>query len=231
MSIRLYLIHIDNQTYNIVESINITEHLKLLQKYSPFLIENKKDDKDIKCYQQFNIRADWRQIQSIPTIERYTFIDLLDTKYSSYKIKPNWYQFDLEILGVIKQFIYTFLPPLSGTDITTDAKYKCTKCNKLYQDQRCFNRHVKLCSQDITYKCQTCSISYKSSTRYHNHILKCKPLQCEICQKTFSSKQMLDKHIEKGCGTFTCEACGKLFHSKYKIQHHCLQVHQFTYID
>ena len=42
---------------------------------------------------------------------------------------------------------------------------------------------------------------------------------------------MLDKHIEKGCGSFTCEACGKLFHSKYKIQQHCLQVHQFTYID
>lgn len=229
MTTRLYIIHTttqdDKHTYNIVESVNITEHLKLLQKYSPCFIDSN------TTYEQFNIRSDFRQIKSIPTTEKYYFIDIIDTTFISYKIKPNWYQLDSETYEKLKQFISIFLPPLSGTEITQDAKYKCTKCNKLYQDQRCFNRHVNECTLDITYKCQTCGTSYKSSTRYHNHILKCKPLLCTICQKTFSTKQALDKHTEKGCGSFTCQQCHKTFLSKYKMIQHCQHVHQFTYID
>ena len=173
MSIRLYLIHIDKQTYNIVESVNITEHLKLLKKYSPFLIEN------TKSYTQYNIRNDFKQIKSIHTDEKYSFIDLIDTEFGKEKIKPNWYQFQPDTLEKLEQFISTFLPPLSGTQITPEANYKCTKCGKLYRDKRSFNKHVTDCINDTSYQCSTCGVKYKSYTRYYNHILKCKSLILE----------------------------------------------------
>ena len=222
MSIRLYLINIDKQTYNIVESVNITEHLKLLKKYSPFLIQH------TKCYQQYNIRNDFKQIKSIDTDEKYSFIDLIDTEFGKEKIKPNWYQFQPDTLEKLEQFISTFLPPLSGTQITPEANYKCTKCGKIYRDKRCFNKHITDCLNDTSYQCQTCGVKYKSHTRYYNHTLKCKSLICEICNKKFSTKQMLDKHIERGCGTFPCKNCGKTFLSRYKIEQHCQQKHGFT---
>jgi uncharacterized C2H2 Zn-finger protein len=233
MSIRLYLIPITKDgnihTYNIVDSVNITEHIKLLKKYSPFFIEKPINDTstDNKTYQQFNIRSDFRDISPISTLENYNFIDIINTKFGEYKIKPNWYQFDLKTLENIKQFISPFLPPLSGTQITLDAKYKCITCQLIYKDQRCFNKHVKECSLNTTYKCQTCGVEYKSSTRYHNHIQKCQSLVCNICQKDFSSAQILAKH-QVNCGTFQCEKCPKILKSKNKYIKHSQRIHNFT---
>jgi hypothetical protein len=57
MSIRLYIIPIDIDIYNIVEPINISDQLKMLNKYSPFIID--------KPYSVYNLKNDYKVTQTL----------------------------------------------------------------------------------------------------------------------------------------------------------------------
>jgi hypothetical protein len=219
MTIRLYLIEAENDNYNIVESVHITKHLNQLDKYSTHTIHPK--------YIQYNIRDDFKSHQTIfQTDNNFTIIDLINSPFKEDKIKTGWYHLPPSRLESLITFISPFIETIENTNTTSQGTYQCLTCQQIFKNKRTLSSHQ--CQNDTINKCPNCHKSFKSMICYHNHILKCKPLVCESCHNKFSSKQSLDKHIEKGCGTFPCEKCGKTFLSKYKIIQHCQQKHQFT---
>ena len=147
-------------------------------------------------------------------------------KKQANKYKTHWYHFPPPTFDSLLQWISTLIEPLDNTKTTPQATYQCLTCQQLFKNKRTYHSHQ--CQPIPSNTCPHCHKSFKSMTCYHNHLLKCQPLVCPTCHKTFSSKQVLEKHIDRGCGTFPCEQCGKTFLSKYKIIQHCQQQHQFT---
>ena len=62
--------------------------------------------------------------------------------------------------------------------------------------------------------------------------MKCllRPFPCHICNKTFSQKGAVNKHVlivhEGKIPSFQCETCGKNFTAKAKLKSHVLTVHE-----
>lgn len=216
MVIRVYLIETENDYYNIVESVHITKHLNLLDKYSSHKINPN--------YRHYNIRDDFKSIQTLITDNNdFTFMDLLKTQFLTHEIKSGWFHLTSNDLQSLIQFISIYLEPVDNSSTTTNANYQCLTCQKIFKTKRLLNLH----QCQTQYKCPTCSKQFKSLKCYQTHIKNCTPLLCLNCNKTFSSKQSLEKH-RLNCGSFTCEKCSKIFNSKYKILQHCQQIHQYT---
>ena len=57
-----------------------------------------------------------------------------------------------------------------------------------------------------------------------------RPFPCHICNKTFSQKGAVNKHVlivhEGKIPSFQCETCGKNFTAKAKLKSHVLTVHE-----
>ena len=68
------------QDYNIVESVNISQHFKLLEKYCPDQVDDN--------YLHYNLKKDYKLTQTlINTDETINFLTLIDTKFGTEKIK------------------------------------------------------------------------------------------------------------------------------------------------
>jgi hypothetical protein len=217
----LHIINIeDDNKYNIVEAKNISQYFKLLEKYCPYSMS--------QDYIHFNIRQDYKELQTdFPTTQNFTFLHLIDTQFKEYKIKTGWYHFTPEVLDRLTTFISTYIEPISGSKITSNAEYQCDKCKKYYMDKRTLHKHLKECNLLEKFSCSTCGKQFVSQTCYLTHLQNCQTLNCTNCQKRFSSKQALQRHLEN-CGQFSCETCQQPFTSKYKYKTHCLEKHNFT---
>jgi hypothetical protein len=208
--------------YNIVEGVNISQHFKLLEKYSPQELDD--------SYLYYNLKNDYRKTQTlIETEEKINFLNLIDTSFSSQKIKNGWYRLDKIQLGKLILFISDYIENIQGSDVTKTAEYICQKCQKHCLDKRTLVKHLKECPKVISYQCQNCHKKFVSNTCYQTHLLKCKSAihQCQKCQKILSSSQALTRHQEN-CGDFSCSHCQKQFNSKYKYLNHCQIKHGFS---
>jgi hypothetical protein len=209
--------------YNIVESVNITQYLKLLDKYNPSLVDN---------YLHYSLKKDYRTTQTlIDTTDNIHFLHLIDTTFSEYKIKEGWYRLTPTQLQSLITFISDYITTLPSCSITTTSEYICDKCGKLCKDKRTLANHLKVCPVLHNYQCQNCCKIFVSNTCYQSHILVCKSTihQCPKCQKILSSNQSLQKHLDN-CGIFSCSVCNQHFTSKYKFGRHCQTRHGFTAI-
>ena len=219
----LYLINFTgDQRYNIVESVNISQHLKLLEKYCPDCLDD--------SYLHYNLRTDYPETQTLITTEEpITFLTLIDTKFQAQKIKDGWYRLDPSQLTELISFISDYVQSFPGSTITKSAEYICDRCQKTCQDKRALVKHLQECSELNNYQCQNCHKKFVSHTCYQTHLSKCKNPnhQCRRCQKNLSSAQALKRH-QDNCGDFTCTTCGEHFTSKYKYLNHCQTKHGFT---
>ena len=218
----LYIIQISGQQiYNIVESVNISNYFKLLDKYSSLAIDDN--------YLHYNLKSDYKTTQNIiNTDEDFNILTLIDIKFNNYKIKDGWYKLEPTQLDSIIEFISNFIEPISGGNITKTAEYVCQKCNNLFLDKRTLTKHLKEClTETEKFSCSTCGKQFVSQTCFQTHLEKCTQLICNSCHKTCSSKQSLENHI-KNCGNFPCTKCTSTFTSKYKYKQHCLTKHNFS---
>ena len=210
--------------YNIVESVNISQHFKLLEKYCPDQVDDN--------YLHYNLKRDYKLTQTlINTDESINFLTLIDTKFGTERIKDGWYRLDTKQLESLISFISEYIEPLTGSSITKSAEYMCDRCQKQCLDKRTLVKHLQECPELNNYQCQNCNKPFVSNTCYQTHILKCKTAihQCQTCQKILSSTQALVRHKDN-CGYFTCSTCDQHFTSKYKYQNHCQVKHGFTAI-
>ena len=128
-------------------------------------------------------------------------------------------------------------------------KFKCKLCSKSYFLKKSLLEHKNAVHKSIKYDCELCnkSFGYKKLLQKHiksihysvkkNKNFQCKDLKmcqenvregvkkfsCDLCEKKFSQKVNLKKHVLKiheGIKQFKCEICKKLFSQKVNFESH-----------
>lgn len=81
---------------------------------------------------------------------------------------------------------------------TEEGDFQCEVCNRIFSNLRLFRVHKRM------------------------HYPQAKLWTCETCGKRYSSRNLLDEHINTHTGIrpYICEACGKDFASKYTYKAH-----------
>ncbi|XP_045507956.1 zinc finger protein 26-like [Colias croceus] len=117
-------------------------------------------------------------------------------------------------------------------------KHSCPKCGKSYTTKDFYDRHVKLClnnllephpsrsSMDKSYICEKCDKAYSTQggLRVHNRFAhgNAKPHECPECGKKFTAPSYLRVHMIKHTGekNFKCNICNNRFVSKEALLYH-----------
>ena len=101
--------------------------------------------------------------------------------------------------------------------------------NMTKNDQKCWpqNRTRGDKNQIFRTKAERNDVILKHIAAVHE---KLRPFPCHICNKTFSQKGAVNKHVlivhEGKIPSFQCETCGKNFTAKAKLKSHVLTVHE-----
>ncbi|XP_075973259.1 uncharacterized protein LOC142974680 [Anticarsia gemmatalis] len=108
-------------------------------------------------------------------------------------------------------------------------KSMCTICNKEVSNLR-QHRLIVHEKQSLPYECVECKSRFicKSMLDLHTRVhTKDKPFTCDICDKPFSSKGLMNQHkrsVHDKEKSHLCQLCSKSFFKKYHLQKH-LQSH------
>ncbi|XP_028133387.1 zinc finger protein 226-like [Diabrotica virgifera virgifera] len=125
--------------------------------------------------------------------------------------------------------------------------FKCEICNKEFATPLRKQEHLRIHTGERPYVCNICGFTFKKYSTYYAHDIRHKikrgeipkstkipkkyptkppknkkDLECEFCQKSFSSKQAVSVHkqIHFGEKCFLCTECGKSFMRKNHLEVH-----------
>ncbi|XP_063441644.1 zinc finger protein 773-like [Mytilus trossulus] len=106
----------------------------------------------------------------------------------------------------------------------------CGICNDTFNSEYLLKRHVTRHGV-MTYACEVCRKEFKTKRQMKEHILSLhagvKPFKCDQCDKMFTRKYHLERHLMMHAGTkdYQCEYCGKEFSTKGNLLSHVRRVH------
>ena len=115
----------------------------------------------------------------------------------------------------------------------------CRSCQAVFPTLAELKLHAVSCKNGPTaaatraVRCEYCGKTYSSEGAVKHHIkrvhLKEMDFMCNMCERKFSSKADLLKHIaamhDAERQTFVCDACGKAYFSVFKLQNHISYAH------
>lgn len=114
---------------------------------------------------------------------------------------------------------------------TDSPKYKCPKCDRIFDALMWLTDHMVTHTDERPYKCHICGACFKSDKRLKNHMKvhsDNRPrYECADCGKSYTSAGALKEHEEvvHGGKKFPCEKCGKVFFSGKGLRKHIRNVH------
>lgn len=114
-------------------------------------------------------------------------------------------------------------------------KFLCSICNAVVLSKSALNNHIRTFHSDIIeiHPCDypNCEKSFQTRTKLLQHrkiVHETGNFPCEYCDKQFTTKQYLQKHI-KQCHSVkvldSCEICGKEFPKGIQLKRH-MQIHE-----
>lgn len=108
--------------------------------------------------------------------------------------------------------------------------FKCPICDKVYGVKRDLKKHIR--RHTSQFKCEKCNKTYKEQRNYRQHLKTHEddyiPPQfaCEQCDKSFTTKYVLQSHVDQvhngNVPEWLCNVCGKKFKQKHSLQEHHL---------
>lgn len=111
--------------------------------------------------------------------------------------------------------------------------YVCSVCGLDFRKRNPYNDHLDehtAATVDGTYECEICKISFSDARQFRihkkTHNVTTKIWPCKACGKKFSSKNLLDEHMNMHTGArpYKCPHCTKDFASKYTLTAH-MKIH------
>lgn len=108
--------------------------------------------------------------------------------------------------------------------------YICNACKQGYSSSDGLKKHLNLEATCAACKCGICGETFETELlmRLHkrNHFLNAKAHECQVCHKKYTTKGMLEEHMNTHTGLrpFKCTKCKKDFASKYTLQSH-MKIH------
>ncbi|XP_015834146.1 gastrula zinc finger protein XlCGF57.1 isoform X27 [Tribolium castaneum] len=140
----------------------------------------------------------------------------------------------------------------------TPDRYQCTTCGKTFKERYLLKLHSVVHSPEKTYHCKVCGIyvktyhqliyhnrkhrtidpktcphcnrQFRSASSYKEHLDTHKGLQfpCTICQKTYKSILILNRHMKThiDVAQSRCEFCQKFFKTPNSLRKHVKKLHQ-----
>eukprot|EP00088_Acartia_fossae_P051665 TRINITY_DN5804_c0_g1_i5.p1 TRINITY_DN5804_c0_g1~~TRINITY_DN5804_c0_g1_i5.p1 ORF type:complete len:503 (-),score=66.67 TRINITY_DN5804_c0_g1_i5:471-1979(-) len=132
-----------------------------------------------------------------------------------------------------------------------EMPYECPwpDCNKLFKRKQLLTDHITMhrvkdgeSSDDLVNPCNECGKVFYTKKKYLLHVRKqhdgkglaqpdwhkkTKRVNCHLCPKSFSSRNLLQSHIRmhENNPSFMCDHCGKAFYRKDRLAIHTRSVH------
>ena len=111
----------------------------------------------------------------------------------------------------------------------------CDQCPKKLSSKSSLRNHIKT-AHEKPYKCPVCHLSLKGRNEFIRHKqthVEQRDFICEICQKRFGSKEVLNAHKEFVHATnrpYECEQCEATYKEKYSLTRHIKRTHDVNYV-
>ena len=100
---------------------------------------------------------------------------------------------------------------------------KCRSCGKLFSSKSNLKNHLNKVHKAIFHKCNYCDNSYIEPFELEAHVKSCHTYECDYCEKSFSSKQILKEH--ENIHTTKCDYCDKRYFESSDLIAHMQSVH------
>ena len=108
--------------------------------------------------------------------------------------------------------------------------FECSYCQKRFHRNSAFIVHLRKHTGEKPFVCETCGKAFdrKSALNFHTQTHG-ERYPCNLCEKTFSYKKGLQKHVKyvhDKVKNFCCEICSKTFGRKEHLTRHFKDIHE-----
>lgn len=104
-----------------------------------------------------------------------------------------------------------------------DGGYICLVCQKISRTKYMLMEHFRIHTGEKPLKCELCPAKFRCRSQLSMHRRKCGTMiQCDQCEKKFSTKIKYSRHVERHHRNWTlfCKICGKGFVLKGRLENH-----------
>ncbi|CAH1404192.1 unnamed protein product [Nezara viridula] len=106
-----------------------------------------------------------------------------------------------------------------------EGRYECADCGKVFREKSHLATHSRAHINIRKFKCSLCDLSFKTKTNlsFHFRTHSDVPFTCKECNKTYSERKTLNRHIRivhSSNEKFVCDQCGKTFKSSSNLSLH-----------
>lgn len=104
-----------------------------------------------------------------------------------------------------------------------DAGFICLVCQKISRTKYMLMEHFRIHTGEKPFNCEVCPAKFRCRSQLSLHRKKCgNMIQCDKCQKNFSTKVKYNRHMQREHRNWTlfCKICGKGFLINWRLQNH-----------
>ena len=108
--------------------------------------------------------------------------------------------------------------------------FKCVICDSFFQSKALLKRHVSHVHEKNTFKCNICGVMTEWKHNLSKHMISVheekKGFKCPDCDAKFSLKETLNQQISSHYYPFECDLCNKTFSRKFSLKKHVNSTHK-----
>ncbi|XP_044759904.1 zinc finger protein 58-like [Coccinella septempunctata] len=115
---------------------------------------------------------------------------------------------------------------------TDEKRYKCNQCDEAFRYNGTLRSHIRMTHTKILLTtCKVCSRYCETQEDLKEHMRTVHPkekksINCQLCQKTFKSEQLLSCHLKVHTELkFPCEFCQRIYPTLYRLKKHVGRAH------